>query len=68
MCAGCASGTQAAYNQGSIDHTQTNNVGSMTDSDSVNESGLPNAQNEHDEGQKATSATPNTAEKDGWGS
>jgi hypothetical protein len=61
--------TQGAYNEQS--NTQkgqfTNNDAEMTSSDSVKETGLPNAQNMKNEGVAAAKSTPNQAEKTGWG-
>ena len=70
MCAGCKSSTQAAYNDESNTKAGsfTNNVGSSSSSDSVNENGLPNSQGKKFEGLKAEKSTPNQAEKTGWGS
>jgi hypothetical protein len=69
MCIKCASGTQAAYQQESNTKASefTNNIGSSSSSDSINETGLPNGQDKKFEGLKAQKSTPNQAEKTGWG-
>jgi hypothetical protein len=69
MCTNCLS-TQAAYNAGKDDEDAqpfTDNNGAQSKSGSVNEQGLPNAQDERFEGTKAdTTGNPNIG-KQGFG-